>query len=133
MASFLLFVTAAAVLLFTLAAPTPLPGGKGASQAPRAVHHVRFRHTLGLVGWLVRFFPYEARQVTREDMQRQVQDLIRGVDPRVATDRLVRAVFVRRWWHVGVLAPERQFRQLALPAIPTLLEALMHTPPTRRG
>ena len=83
MASFLLFVTAAAVLLFTLAAPTPLPGGKGASQAPRAVHHVRFRPTLGLVGWLVGFFPYEARQVTREDMQRQVQDLIRGVDPRV--------------------------------------------------
>lgn len=97
------------------------------------LHHVRFRHTLGLVGWLVRFFPYEARQVTREDMQRQVQDLIRGVDPRDATDTLVRAVFVRRWWHVGVLAPERQFRQLALPAIPTLLEALMHTPPTRRG
>ncbi len=95
------------------------------------LHRVQFRHTLGLVGCLVRFLPYEARQVTREDMQRQVQDLIRGVDPRDATDRLVRAVFVRRWWHLGVLAPERQFRQLALPEIPTLLEALMHTPPTR--
>lgn len=133
MASLLLLLTATAVLWFTLTAPKPLPDQKRQTAAPRALHRVQFRHTLGLVGWLVRFLPYEARQVTQADMRAHVKAMTIGTPPHVAAAALARVVFVRRWWHVGPLAPARQFLRLPLPMIPALLEALMQVPPTRRG